>query len=81
MSTSLTDTTIPREERIRRRAEELYRMRGDAPGSALNDWLVAEKEVQGAEEQMIDAFPVSDPPAQRIPTGSEQKQSKIAKAK
>jgi Protein of unknown function (DUF2934) len=56
-----------REERIRRRAEALYRRRGNLPGSALDDWLTAEKEIRDAEEQAIDeaseeSFPASDPP-------------------
>jgi len=32
------------EERIRQRAYELYLQRGDGPGSALEDWLQAERE-------------------------------------
>ena len=39
------------EERVRRRAQELYRLRGDRPGSAMDDWLQAEEEIQRAEEQ------------------------------
>ena len=34
------------EERIRRRAYELYLQRGNQPGSELEDWLQAEEEVQ-----------------------------------
>jgi hypothetical protein len=64
------DTTrhnTAREERIRQRAEELYRRRGNRPGSALDDWLLAEKEIRQAEERAIDeaseeSFPASDPP-------------------
>jgi hypothetical protein len=33
------------EAAIRRRAEELYRQRGGAPGDAVEDWLKAEAEV------------------------------------
>jgi hypothetical protein len=54
-----TDTT-PREEiftgplleeRIRQRAHELFVQRGDEPGSALGDWLEAEREIMLAAEQ------------------------------
>ena len=54
-------------ERIRRRAYELYVVRGHQPGSELEDWLQAEQEIR-AREQSIDeasqeSFPASDPPA------------------
>ena len=69
-----TDATVrsidllSREERIRQRSQELYRLRGDRPGSATDDWLRAEEEIRDAEEQAIDealedSFPASDPPA------------------
>jgi hypothetical protein len=66
MSTS--QDSKAREERIRRRAEALYRRRGNRPGSALDDWIRAEKEIREAEEQAIEqardeSFPASDPPA------------------
>jgi hypothetical protein len=56
------------EERIRQRAYELYLQRGNQPGSGLDDWLQAEKEIRRAEEEAIDeaseeSFPASDPPA------------------
>lgn len=64
------------EERIRRRAHELYLQRGSRAGSALDDWLQAEKEIRGTEETnswawedaVVDeaseeSFPASDPPA------------------
>ena len=41
------------EERIRRRAYELYVERGNESGSELDDWLQAEEEVQRAEEQAV----------------------------
>ena len=36
------------EERIRRRAYELYLQRGERPGDALGDWLTAERECRAA---------------------------------
>jgi hypothetical protein len=42
---------LPFEERIRRRAYELYVERGDRSGSELDDWLQAEEEVLQAQEQ------------------------------
>jgi hypothetical protein len=36
---------LPLEERIRRRAYELYVERGNQSGSELDDWLQAEEEV------------------------------------
>ena len=35
------------EERIRRRAYEIYEARGGAPGAELDDWLQAEREILG----------------------------------
>ena len=37
--------TLPLEERIRRRAYELYVERGNQSGSELADWLQAEEEI------------------------------------
>lgn len=56
------------EERIRRRAHELYLQRGQQPGSPLQDWLQAEGEIRGADDQAVDeaskeSFPASDAPA------------------
>jgi hypothetical protein len=42
---------LPVEERIRRRAYELYVDRGNQSGSELDDWLQAEEEICRAEEQ------------------------------
>jgi hypothetical protein len=58
--------SLSREERVRQRAQELYRLRGDRTGSAVDDWLRAEEEIR--EEQAVDealeaSFPASDPPA------------------
>jgi len=60
--------SLSREERVRRRAQELYRLRGDRPGSAVDDWLRADEEIRAAEDRAIDealedSFPASDPPA------------------
>jgi hypothetical protein len=46
--------TLPLEERIRRRAYELYIQRGNESGSELDDWLQAEEEIQRAAEEAID---------------------------
>jgi hypothetical protein len=43
--------TLPLEERIRRRAYELYVERGNQSGSELDDWVQAEEEVLQAQEQ------------------------------
>lgn len=42
---------LPLEERIRRRAHELYVERGNESGSELDDWLQAEEEILAAETQ------------------------------
>jgi hypothetical protein len=60
--------SLPLEERIRRRAYELYVQRGNESGSELDDWLQAEEEIRRAREEGIDeaseeSFPASDPPA------------------
>jgi hypothetical protein len=56
------------EERIRRRANELYVQRGSQSGSELDDWLRAEAEILRAQDEAIDeaseeSFPASDAPA------------------
>ncbi len=38
-------------ERIRQRAYQLYEKRGGIDGFALDDWLNAEREILGAQEQ------------------------------
>ena len=44
-STPSTDTITTREEAVRRRAYQLYEMRGRADGHELEDWLQAENEI------------------------------------
>jgi len=56
------------EERIRRRAYELYLQRGSQAGSEFDDWLRAEAEILQAQDAAIDeaseeSFPASDAPA------------------
>ena len=46
---------LPLEERIRRRAYELYVERGNQSGSELDDWLQAEEEIRTAEEESVEA--------------------------
>jgi len=61
--------TLPLEDRIRRRAYELYLQRGSEPGSELNDWLQAEEDMRRAKEEAAvdeaseESFPASDSPA------------------
>ena len=59
--------TLPLEERIRRRAYELYVQRGNESGSELADWLQAEDEIRRANDDAIDeasreSVPASDSP-------------------
>jgi DUF2934 family protein len=46
--------TLLLEERIRRRAYELYVLRGNQSGSEYDDWLQAEEEIRRAQEEAID---------------------------
>jgi hypothetical protein len=46
--------TLPTEERIRRRAHELYVERGNESGSELDDWLQAEEEILSVQEDALD---------------------------
>jgi hypothetical protein len=39
------------EERVHKRAYELYVLRGNESGSEIDDWLQAEDEIQEAAEQ------------------------------
>ena len=45
--------TLSLEERVHRRAYELYVERGNESGSELDDWLQAEEEIRSAEEQTV----------------------------
>jgi Protein of unknown function (DUF2934) len=67
-TTRPTIKSLSREDRIRLRAEELYRRRGNRPGSPTEDWLCAEREVREQEERALheaseEPFPASDSPA------------------
>lgn len=42
---------LPLEERVEKRAYELYVLRGNESGSEMDDWLQAEDEIRGEEEQ------------------------------
>ena len=59
-----TRDLLSQEDRIRLRAAELSRERGDRRGSASDDWIRAEKEIQREDELSIDAALSlsSDPP-------------------
>ena len=46
--------TLPFEERVRRRAYELYVREGNQSGSELDDWLQAEEEIRSAQEEAIE---------------------------
>jgi hypothetical protein len=46
--------TLPLDERIRRRAYELYLHRGGTDGSELEDWLQAEQEMLAEQDQKLE---------------------------
>jgi len=66
---ALPSENLSLEERIRRRAYELYVERRNQPGSELDEWLQAEQEILWAEgnarvdEASEESFPASDAPA------------------
>ncbi len=43
---------LPLEERLQKRAYELYVLQGNESGSELDDWLQAEDEIRDAEEEL-----------------------------
>jgi hypothetical protein len=45
---------LPLEEQIRRRAYELYILRGNQSGSEYDDWLQAEDEIRRDWQEAID---------------------------
>ncbi len=45
---------LPIEERVRRRAHELWLNLGDKPGSAHEDWLSAEQEILSERTAIVD---------------------------
>src|ERR1700732_2040966 len=53
-ATKSTIKTLSPEERIRRRAYELYVDRGNQSGSELDDWLQAEEEILQAQDEALD---------------------------
>jgi len=46
--------SLPIEERVRRRAYDLYVLRGNQSGSELDDWLQAEEEILRAQEEAVE---------------------------
>ena len=45
---------LPLEERVRRRAHELYVERGNESGSEMDDWIQAEEELSAALEEKVE---------------------------
>jgi hypothetical protein len=60
--------TRPSEDAIRRRAHEIWQRRGKAPGTAVDDWLRAERELtaEAATGAAKAAAPL--PPKPPVPT-------------
>jgi hypothetical protein len=64
-----TEETLSLEQRIRRRAYELYVQRGHHSGRELDDWVEAEREILRAQQDALvdeaseESFPASDSPA------------------
>ena len=51
LSKDLRQESMPLEQQIRKRAHEIWLQRGDDSGSALDDWLTAEREILGQGNQ------------------------------
>ncbi len=49
-TTGDTTAAVPERDRVAMRAYELYLERGGSEGGELDDWLAAEREVVGSEE-------------------------------
>ncbi len=47
----VVESHLTLDERIRRRAHEIWEKRGGDGGSELEDWLQAEREVMGGDER------------------------------
>jgi len=60
---------LPLEERIRRRAYELYVERGDQSGSEIDDWLQAEEEVLKTQKEPLAKTGIQDV---RSPAGTDR---------
>jgi hypothetical protein len=50
----LADSSQDREEEIRRRAYQIYEARGDGPGTDVDDWCAAERDVRGMRGERAD---------------------------
>jgi DUF2934 family protein len=46
--------TFSLEDQVRRRAYELYVLRGNQSGSEVDDWLQAEEEILRVQEEALD---------------------------
>jgi hypothetical protein len=76
---------------IAERAYELWTARGQPHGSAEQDWLKAERELQAGasppaqalDESLAESFPASDPPASHapdeVPSNADDKWAAAAK--
>jgi hypothetical protein len=73
-----TSDLLSQEDRIRLRAAELSREHGGRPGSALDDWLRAETEIQEADQRSIDEAlsPSTDAPVEGKRSAAERLNNK-----
>ncbi|HVL66479.1 MAG TPA: DUF2934 domain-containing protein [Vicinamibacterales bacterium] len=55
-----TTAAAPDRDRITARAYELYLQRGGGDGSALDDWLAAEREIGGVDAVAFGSSPEKD---------------------